>query len=142
MYAASPSPFAATARASAAYVKVGVETAVAGAEPHRLIALLFDGLVDAIVQARGAMRERNAALKGRALGRAVRIVDEGLKSALDLRGGGELARDLDALYAYLLRRLTEANLRDDEAVLDECRRLVEPLRSAWRAIAPAQSAAA
>lgn len=141
MYAASPSPFAAT-RASAAYVKVGVETAVAGAEPHRLIALLFDGLVDSIVQARGAMRERNAALKGRALGKAVRIVDEGLKSALDLRGGGELARDLDALYAYMLRRLTEANLRDDEAVLDECQRLVEPLRSAWRAIAPAQPAAA
>lgn len=143
MHPASPSSFAATARASALYAKVGVETAVDGAEPHRLIELLFDGLIDSIVQARGAIRDRNAMLKSRALGRALRIVDEGLKAALDLRGGGELARDLDALYAYLLRRLSEANLRDDEAALDECRRLVEPLRSAWRAIAPlAQSAAA
>jgi flagellar protein FliS len=142
MYAASPSPFVATARAaSALYTKVGVETAVDGAEPHRLIALLFDGLVESIAQARGAMRERNAALKGRAIGRAVRIVDEGLKAALDLRGGGELARDLDALYAYLLRRLTHAHLRDDEAALGECQRLIEPLRSAWRDIAPAAGSA-
>lgn len=140
MHAASPSPFAAADSARGAmsglYARVGVETATLAADPHRLVALLFDGVVESIAQARGAIRERNVAAKGRAIGRAVRIVDEGLKAALDMKGG-ELARDLDALYAYIALRLTHANLRDDEAALDECQRLIEPLRTAWREIAPA-----
>jgi flagellar protein FliS len=33
-------------------------------------------------------------------------------------------------------RLTHANLHNDEAALDECVRLIEPIRSAWAAIGP------
>jgi flagellar protein FliS len=47
-----------------------------------------------------------------------------------------LARDLDELYRYLTRRLTMANLHDDEAALDECRQLVLPLQEAWASIGP------
>jgi flagellar protein FliS len=68
--------------------------------------------------------------------RAVRIVEEGLRSALNVPAGGELARNLQELYAYLTTRITLANLRNDEAMLEECTRLVEPLRDAWRSIAP------
>jgi flagellar protein FliS len=82
------------------------------------------------------LRTGQRAEKGLALGRAVRIVEEGLRAGLDLRGGGPLARDLDDLYRYLTRRLTLANLRDDEAAIDECRRLVLPLQEAWAAIGP------
>lgn len=66
----------------------------------------------------------------------VRIVDEGLRACLDLKAGGALAADLQALYAYIGQRLTQANLRNDVAALDECKRLVDPLRDAWLAIAP------
>lgn len=135
----SPQFAAGPARAqtfAAAYRQVGVQTAVSGADPHRLVALLFDGCLEAIAQARGAMRSGQVETKGRAIGRAARIVDEGLRAALDHRGGGSLAADLDSLYGYLGLRLTQANLRNDEAALDECERLIQPLRDAWQAIAP------
>ena len=131
------SPFAAShARAprGGLYQQVGVETRVGTANPHQLVALLFDGFMEALAQARGAMRNGQREAKGLALGRAVRIVEEGLRAGLDLRAGGSLARDLNELYNYLSMRLTMANLRDDEAMLDECQRLMLPLQEAWAAI--------
>ena len=119
------------------YQQVGVETRLSGADPHQLVAMLFEGFMEAVAQGRGAMRAGQLEAKGMALGRAVRIVEEGLRAALDLRAGGTLARDLDDLYTYLTMRLTLANLRDDEAALDECHRLMLPLQEAWTAIAPA-----
>ena len=126
---------------STLYSQVGVETRVSGADPHQLVAMLFDGFQEAVAQARGALRNGDLAAKGMAIGRAVRILDEGLRAGLDLRAGGTLARDLDDLYRYLGLRLTVANLRNDEAALDECRRLMQPLREAWASIADQPPAA-
>jgi flagellar secretion chaperone FliS len=118
------------------YQEVGVETLVAGATPHQLVGLLFDGYMEALAIARGAMRSQNHAEKGRAMGRAVRIVAEGLRGALDMKAGGALAQELSDLYDYLAVRLTYANLKNDEAALDECQRLVLPLQEAWAGIGP------
>src|SRR5882724_702037 len=104
-------------RQSHAYQEVQVTTSVDGASPHHLVALLFDGLIESIAQARGAMRSKNIAAKGHAIGRAVRIVDEGLKAGLNLAEGGALASDLNELYAYINMRLTYANRHNDEASL-------------------------
>ena len=141
---ASPHPLRSAARGAAGnlYSQVGVETGVASATPHHLVTLLFDGFMEALAQGRGAMRSGQTEAKGLALGRAVRIVEEGLRAGLDLHAGGNLARDLDELYTYLTMRLTLANIRNDEAMLDECQRLVQPLREAWAAIAPNPFAAA
>lgn len=119
-----------------AYQQVGVQTEVHSAGPHRLVAMLLDGCLEAIAQARGAMRAGQVELKGRAIGRAARIVEEGLRATLDMRAGGSLAADLHDLYGYLTMRLTQANVRNDEALLDECQRLLAPLRDAWNDIGP------
>ncbi len=125
------------ARPGGLYQQVSVESQLTDASPHRLVAMLFDGWMEAVAQARGAMRSGDAVAKGLAIGRAVRIVEEGLRAGLDLRAGGRLAQDLNELYGYLTLRLTQANLRSDESVLEECVRLVRPLQEAWSAIAPA-----
>lgn len=140
---ASPFPARRTAgpRLGGLYQQVGLETRLSAATPHQLVALLFDGWMEAVAQARGAMRSGDLALKGHAIGRAVRILDEGLRAGLDLRAGGTLARDLDELYGYLTQRLTLANLRNDEAALDECQRLMKPLHEAWAAIGGSAAAA-
>ena len=118
------------------YHMVGVQTMVAGATPHGLVALLFDGFMAAVNRGKGFMRSGDTVGKCQAIGHAVRIIDEGLRSALDLQGGGKLAADLADLYAYVCMRLTQANLRNDEAMLDECLALMAPLREAWHAIGP------
>jgi flagellar protein FliS len=74
--------------------------------------------------------------KCRAIGRASRIIEEGLKSSLNLTEGGSLAADLRELYGYVGQRLVHANLHNDGAALDECQRLIRPLRDAWASIAP------
>ncbi len=118
------------------YARVGVETGVSGASPHQLVSMLFAGFVDAMAQAKGALQGGQVEAKGIAIGRAARIVDEGLKASLDLSGGGALAADLAELYAYVTLRLTHANLHNDACALDECLALIQPLREAWAAIAP------
>ncbi|WP_425258321.1 flagellar export chaperone FliS [Rubrivivax sp. RP6-9] len=123
------------------YRQIGTETGVSGASPHKLVAMLFDGYMDAVARARGAMRAGDVQAKGRAIGHAVRIVEEGLRASLDMQAGGNLARDLNDLYGYLTMRLTLANVRNDEAGLDEAQALMQPLREAWMSIADKAEAA-
>jgi flagellar protein FliS len=122
--------------AAGAYRQVGVVTGVSGATPHQLVLMLFDGFDEALAQAQGALRDGAIETKCRAISRAARIVDEGLRANLDLNGGGALAADLRELYAYISLRLVRANLENDSAGIEECRRLLLPLREAWASIAP------
>jgi len=128
----SASAFASPAFASS-YRNLELESSVAQADPHRLIEMLFDGVAAAIAQARHALREGRIPAKGEATGRAVRILDEGLKASLDPRGG-ELAANLKSLYEYMAQRLLQANLSNDDDKYDEVGRMLEQLRDAWKRI--------
>jgi flagellar secretion chaperone FliS len=140
------SPFAAmqprSQQSAGTYHQVGVETAVDGASPHQLIALLFDGLFTALSRARHAFDSNDKLARAKAISHATRIVNEGLMSGLDLQTGGKLAADLNALYAYVCLRLTQANANHDAAALAECVALLQPVREAWGAIGPAAAAPA
>jgi len=127
-------PFGRPPQFAQAYRQIAAQTGVAAADPHRLVAMLYDGFLDAVTEARGAMRAGAIERKGRAIQRAVRIAEEGLRAGLNLAAGGRLAADLNQLYGYVGVRLTQANLRNDEALLDECQRLMQPLRDAWMSI--------
>lgn len=118
------------------YKTVGITSELSSATPHRLIAMLFEGLFDALIDARGAIRVTDIPRKCKALSKAVRILDEGLRAGLNLEAGGELAENLAQLYDYVMRRLTLANLHNDEAIVEECQRLLLPLKEAWDSIAP------
>lgn len=139
MYGNMSSPFAARNQRASMYAKVGLETDVQSASPHRLVAMLFDGVFDAMKQATQAIEGGNVELKNRALSRAVRILDEGLRAGLDL-SAGQLAVDLRELYGYVCKRLTQANLHSDVAAIEECQRLLSPVREAWAAIAQTPAA--
>lgn len=119
------------------YRQVRVQTGVQAADPHRLVAMLFEGVVEKILSARALMVHGGAvAEKGRLLSGAIAILDA-LRASLDQEQGGEIATNLAALYEYMGRRLLEANLHNDPAVLDEVVVLVKGIAGAWEAIAPA-----
>uniref|UniRef100_UPI000D338964 flagellar export chaperone FliS n=1 Tax=unclassified Variovorax TaxID=663243 RepID=UPI000D338964 len=121
-----------------AYARVGVETSVMSASPHQLIVMLFDGAKSAIGMARHHMAAGETEAKGRAISKAIGIVDNGLKAALDATAAGpagaELVANLSALYDYVVRRLFQANLHDDLQALDEAAQLLDNVASAWREI--------
>ena len=119
------------------YSNVTVQGAAAAENSsHQLISLLFDGLLGAIARARGAMQQGDVENKGKAISHALRIIGEGLRAGLNLREGGPLAKDLNDLYGYVELRLTQANLRNDDAALLECTTLLKTLQQAWTEIAP------
>lgn len=120
--------------AAQAYKRVQVDSGVAAADPHRLVLMLFDGALEAIRQAEACMAAGRVPEKGQALGKAVRIVEEGLKASLDVESGGALAQQLAALYDYATLRLLQANLRNDRAALAEVASLLGGLRDAWASI--------
>lgn len=118
-----------------AYSDVGANAALDGASPHKLVSLLYGALSTQIATARGALARRDIPEKARAITHAARIVEEGLLMPLDLAQGGRIARNLADLYEYMLRQLTLANLKNDDAKLAECARLAETLREGWEGIA-------
>lgn len=135
-----------SSRAASAYQQVGVQSAVDNASPHMLIKMLFDGLVQSLNAARGALQRGDITEKGRQIGKAVRILEEGLKMGLNPVQGGEIARNLSALYDYCVNRLTLANVRNDAALVEEVARLIAPVAQGWNEIGagavPAQAAGA
>lgn len=112
------------------------------ASPHRLVQMLFDGLLQNLNAARGAMERGEVEAKGAQLGRAVRILEEGLKGSLNREQGGELAMNLWALYDYCIQRLTQANLRNDVQAVEEVVSLVEPVAQGWQEIGSTPAAMA
>ncbi|MFL9873733.1 flagellar export chaperone FliS [Paraburkholderia megapolitana] len=119
-----------------AYARVGVETGVMGASPHRLIVMLYQGARKAIALARLHLQQGNVAARGEAIGKAIQIVASGLQPSLNIEAGGEIAERLDGLYGYMTRRLLEANLKQSEAMLIEVDGLLATLEDAWIGIAP------
>ena len=93
-----------------AYAKVGIETGVTSASPHKLIVMLFDGALVSVSTAILQMKAGNIPEKGKAISKAIMIIDSGLRASLDKKVGGEIAEGLDALYEYMASRLLQANL--------------------------------
>ena len=118
------------------YAQVSIESDVKSADPHRLIMVLFEGAQTAILMARMHMEQKNIPQKGEAISKAIDIITNGLLASLDIKGGGQLAERLAALYEYISHRLLWANLKNDLAALDEARNLLGELQSAWAMVAP------
>ncbi|MGB3611403.1 MAG: flagellar export chaperone FliS [Cellvibrio sp.] len=116
------------------YSSLKVQSGVMDASPHRLIQMLFEGALERIAQAKGAMQQKQIARKGELIGKAINIVG-GLQGSLNDKEGGQLAANLDDLYEYIIHRLTEANFHNDAERLDECARLLGEIKSGWDAIA-------
>ncbi|HEU0186952.1 MAG TPA: flagellar export chaperone FliS [Gallionellaceae bacterium] len=119
-----------------AYNQVGLESGVLASDPHKLILMLYQGALLAIATAKTQMQRKEIAAKGASISKAIAIIDEGLKSSLNMEAGGELAGNLAALYGYMCQRLLLANLNNDPAMLDEVSRLLNDLKGAWEAIRP------
>jgi len=118
-------------RASESYGSVQVVTGVATANNVQLIQMLFDGLLESLDRARGHIANGAIVEKSDALARAGRIV-VGLQSALDFQRGGELAGNLNDLYAYVTRRLFHINAQNDLVALEEVKGLIQDVANAWQ----------
>lgn len=103
------------------------------ADPHELILRLMSGAIERIAQARGAMQHGNLTQKDEFLGKAISIIG-GLDACLDHSQEGSLSTNLSDLYHYMIVTLTQANIGDDIAKLNEISALLLDIKSAWEQI--------
>ena len=129
-------------RAANAYQRINVETSMHTIDQHQLVSLLYEGVLNSIATARGALARGDVLGKVNAISKAVRILEEGLSTSLDKVDGGELAQSLGALYDYCIHRLILANARNDDALMQEVMRLIEPVATGWNEIKKSGASAA
>jgi len=123
-------------RALRQYQNVTAQAQTSEASPHRLVQMLMQGVLDRLAQAKGAIARKDIPGKGLAITRAVALIG-GLREGLDMTNSAkELAR-VDALYTYMMTRLTEANIKTDLKIIDEVAGLMITVKEGWDAIAPA-----
>jgi flagellar protein FliS len=113
-----------------AYKANKTTTAMEGASPHKLIAMLLDGALERIALASGAMKRGEMAASGEVIGKAISIIDS-LRVSLDHEQGQTLAESLSALYDYMTRRLLEANATKNPEMLGEVADLLKEVKIAW-----------
>ncbi|MCX7205162.1 MAG: flagellar export chaperone FliS [Proteobacteria bacterium] len=121
-------------KALSAYGQTSLDTVVESASPHQLIVLLFEGAIKAIQLGKIYMQQGLIAQKGAAISKAIAIIEDGLRLALDKENGGELAENLDALYDYISFELLQANINNVPERLDEMLNLLDQLKDAWLSI--------
>lgn len=119
-------------RAASAYRDVGLKTQTAQHDQYQLVVMMFDGILESLTRAKGAMVEKDVPAKVEQITKAVRLIQEGLRTSLDLDNGGELAANLANLYDYCVLRLTQANATNNQAALDEVASLIKPVADAWK----------
>lgn len=115
------------------YKQVGVRNTVDSASPYRVIQMLMEGALERISAAKGYIQRGDIAKKGENISMAISIIS-GLQTSLDHSTGSAISQNLEMLYDYMGRRLLEANIASDEAMLDEVAGLLNEIKSAWDAI--------
>ena len=117
------------------YKSVDVGAGLQTASPHQLICMLFDGALEALAKAQGAIERNDFGQRSTQINKATGIVLE-LKSSLNADQGGELASNLEALYTYMTAKLLEANRTNSAALVQEVSGLLHELSEGWSTIPP------
>lgn len=101
---------------------------------ERILIMLYDGALKFIKLAQRGINENKPAIKGEYISKVLAIITE-LNSALDMERGGEISENLSRIYGFMVTRLTEANLRNNSAALDEVAGLMQEIKEGFEGAA-------
>ncbi|WCE28981.1 flagellar export chaperone FliS [Vibrio sp. SCSIO 43137] len=113
-----------------AYKKVSVDSQLSAASPHKVIQMLMAGAIERLVQGKAAMEQGNIAVKGERLGKALDIIIS-LRSCLSMNDGGDVARNLDQLYEFMIAQVSIANAENKPEPIDDVIDIIREIKSAW-----------
>jgi flagellar protein FliS len=104
------------------------------AAPATLVFMLYDKAITSLHEACGAIDNGEIEPRWRANNRAIDILTH-LWSQLDMDRGGDISKNLNELFPYMITRLAEVDVHNDRTAAEEVIGLLEPLRDAWRDLA-------
>lgn len=114
-------------------IQIYRKTNVVTADPKRLVLMCYEGAIDYLKIGNQKLIEKDYEGKGKNTAKARDIIYE-LKSSLNFEKGDTIAKNLDSLYNYMLKRLTEADLGNDAQAIAEVIDMLVDLKSAWEEI--------
>ena len=120
---------------SQAYQKAAVNTV----DQRKLILMLYDGAIKFLTHAIEKMQKNDVYEAHTNLIRGKSIIAE-LLSSLNLDSGGDIARNLQRLYAYMFNELIDANLNKEPERVQRVVHLLKELRTAWQNLKPGAAA--
>lgn len=107
------------------------ETQILTASPGKLLLMLYDGAISAIEGSVDLIKNKTQYdVVNKNLLKAQEILGE-LLASLDFEVGGEFAKNMQSLYAYMMKRLMEANFQKTIEPLDEVLGYMKELRESW-----------
>jgi len=112
------------------YVNQYQQNQIATASKEQILIMLYDGAIRFSQQAKQAIDNDDLASKGKYIGKVMAIISE-FSTSLDHEIGGEIAKDLDALYGYMLKELSNANVANSKGSIDVVITLLKDLRQTW-----------
>lgn len=112
-----------------------LESRVLAASPIELIRILYERALELIQGARRSLAAGDIAARSKAISGTIAILAE-LDCSLDHQTETSISANLSGLYQYMTNRLSEANLKQEDAPLAEVESLVKTLGEAWMAIGP------
>ena len=105
-------------------------TNVMTADPKKLVLMCYEGAIDNLNIVKQKILEKDYEGKGMAIIKAQDIINE-LMCSLDFEKGGNIAKGLDLLYNYMLRRIIHGDVNRDVKAIDEVIGILAELKSAW-----------
>jgi flagellar secretion chaperone FliS len=115
-------------------------TQIATADRRKIIVLLYEGVISRLTQARQAIEEHDGDRRVFNVNKALDIINF-LTTSLDFERGGEIAHNLEALYAYVRDIVAMGNIENRAENFTEAIRLMSTLLDGWRAIASGSTSA-
>lgn len=109
-----------------AYMQNSINTA----SREKLLLMLYEGLVRFIRQGIAGIDEKDTNKANTNFKKAQNIIAEFMVS-LNVKAGGDMAKNLNLLYDYMKRRLVEANINKDKTIAEEILGYAEELKSAF-----------
>jgi flagellar protein FliS len=92
--------------------------------------MCYEGAIDSLKIGKQKIIEKDYEGKGKAIVKTKDIINE-LLCSLNFEKGGSIAKSLDSLYNYMLRRIIHADLDKDISAIDEVIGMLNELKSAW-----------
>ncbi|SDG90459.1 flagellar protein FliS [Vibrio xiamenensis] len=112
------------------YQQIDLDAQAAAANPHQLVVMLINGLLDEIERIRGHMSAGRLAEKGASINKCMNILI-GLDSALDEENGGEIAESLHQLYEFCQVELYQASVQNSNERLTNVEQVMTNIREGW-----------
>lgn len=114
-----------------AYNQVNIESNLLSADPHQVILMMYDGLLESIAKTKGAIERNDLDTKSKMITKSVNIISA-LDNSLDPVAEPKISETFSSLYHYCIEKLNDANVTLEIAPIDEVFTLIKPIRDAWK----------